>query len=429
VKSVPVDSGGNTIYGAPDYPLLVIVMFLTCIGILMVFSASGMVSLNQYQTGFYILWKELIWVGISIVMMFVTAFFDYRYFRKFGTLVLCVAIFLMVVVLIPHVGIKVNGARRWLGFGSFRLHVGEAAKLAVIVYFAVMLDRVGANIKKIDVMAKLLCVMGAVALLILMEPDFGMVGVIVMVCMAMMFIAGARVHYLGAVGAFGMFAAVLLVLHEPYRMRRLMGFLNLSETAANEGYQTMQSLIAFGNGRYFGRGIGESTQKLMYLPERHTDFIFSIIGEEFGILGLMLIVLLFIYLLYRGFHIAQKCEDPLAIYLAFGIIFMITFQAFVNMGVALGFLPVTGLTLPFISFGGSSLMCTYMGIGILLNISMNSMSMTKRKTNEELGTGGWGHRGPSVPGDRPRRTHPEVWGRRPSVDSREARRPRRTDRG
>jgi cell division protein FtsW len=405
VRNVPVNSGGRIVYGAPDYPLLVIAMVLTCIGVLMVFSASGMFSITQHRSGFYFLWKELIWVVISVVMMFVTAFFDYRYFRKIGWFVLGGAVFLLMIVLIPHVGIKVNGARRWLGFGGFTLHVGEVAKLSVIVFFAVMLDKAGESIKQPVTVARLLGVLGVVALLILKEPDFGMTAVTLLICMAMMYIAGAKKRHLGAIAVFGVMAAVMLVLHEPYRMRRMMGFMNLSKTAANEGYQTMQSLIGFGSGGFFGKGLGESTQKLMYLPEQHTDFIFAIVGEELGILGLLLVVVLFVYLTYRGLHIAQKCEDPLAVYLVFGVIFMISTQAFVNMGVALGMLPVTGLTLPFISFGGSSLMCTYMGIGILLNISMNSMAMTKRRGYEEHSIGGWGHRGTSVPGDRPRPVH------------------------
>ncbi|MFA6451583.1 MAG: putative lipid II flippase FtsW, partial [bacterium] len=341
---------------------------------------------------------------ISIVMMFVTAFFDYRYFRKFAWIILGGAVVLLLLVLIPGVGVKVNGARRWLGFGFFRLHIGEVAKLALIIFFAVMLDKAKENIQKIKTVGIFMCILGGIALLILMEPDFGMTGIIGVISLAMMYIAGAKKRHLGGIAVLGACGAVMLVLLEPYRMRRMMGFMNLKETASNEGYQTMQSLIAFGNGRFFGKGLGESTQKLMYLPEQHTDFIFSIVGEELGILGLLLVVSLFVYLTYRGLYIARKCEDPLATYLVFGIIFMISAQAFLNMGVALGMLPVTGLTLPFISFGGSSLMFTYMGIGIILNISMNSMATAKRRGYEEHSSGGWGHRGPSIPGDRPRPT-------------------------
>ncbi len=402
-KTMRVDSSGRLAGGAPDYPLLVIVMALTCIGVLMVFSASGMFSLNTYHNGFYFLIREMIWVVISVGAMFFTAFFDYRYYRKTAWTIYAIAVVMMLLVLVPGIGIKVNGARRWLGYGFMRLHVGEVAKLATIIVFAVVLDRVGDKIKDPKVAFKLLGVLGVTALLILKEPDFGMTAVVGVVCIAMMFIAGARISHLSLVGVMGACGAVALVLLEPYRVRRLMGFLHLHDHASNEGYQTMQSLIAVGSGGFFGKGLGESTQKLMYLPEQHTDFIFSIVGEELGLIGIALIVVLFVYLTYRGIQIAQRCNDPLAVYLAFGIIFMNSIQAFVNMGVALGILPVTGLTLPFISYGGSSLMFTYMGFGIVLNISMNNMARGKKK-DEEFNTGGWGHRGPFVPGNRPRPT-------------------------
>ncbi|HOX28759.1 MAG TPA: FtsW/RodA/SpoVE family cell cycle protein, partial [bacterium] len=197
----------------------------------------------------------------------------------------------------------------------------------------------------------------------------------------------------------------------------MLGYLKLSENADDAGYQTMQSLIAIGSGRFFGRGLGESTQKLFYLPEQHTDFIFSITAEELGLLGILLIILMFVYLTYRGIYIASRCEDPLAVYMAFGFTFMISMQAFINMGVTLGLLPVTGLTLPFISYGGSSLMYTYISIGILLNISMNTMARS-RKADEEPDTGGGWNRGTSVPGNRSRRVHSAPPRRNPHLDRR-----------
>lgn len=426
VKKTPVGPGGTTVYETPDYPLLVIAMFLTCFGVLMVFSASGMFSLEKQDNATYYLWRELIWVGIAVFLMLVSAFVDYRYYRKMAFPIFCVIAIMLALVFVPGIGVKLNGARRWIRIGGQLIHVGEFAKVGTIVIMAVILDRLGEKIRDPKMLAIPLGLLAVIGGLIILQPDFGMMMIIGAICLAMMFVAGARILHLGGLVGLGVAVAVALVAAEPYRMSRITGFLNLKETASGAGYQTMQSLIAVGAGRYFGRGIGESTQKIMYLPEMHTDFIFSITAEELGILGLLLVVMLFIYLTIRGFHIAQKCEDPLAIYLAFGVVFNISMQAFVNMGVALGMLPVTGLTLPFISFGGASLMSTFIGIGILLNISMNTMARSPRR-REEPGTGGGWNRGTSVPGGRPRRLHPATTSRYSNMDRREARRPGGTD--
>jgi cell division protein FtsW len=427
VNRAPVGSGGRVAYSTPDYPLLVIAMFLTCIGVLMVFSASGMFSLKTHSTGTYFLWRELIWVVISLSLMFVTAFIDYRSYRKLAWPIFIGIVVLLMAVRIPHVGVELNGARRWIRVGGQLFHVGEFAKIGAIVIFAVMLDHFGDRIRDWRALAIAIGFVGFIDLLIIIQPDFGMVMVIAAISMAMLFVAGARIIYLVGLGALGVVGAVGLVLAEPYRMHRIAGFMNLRETATDAGYQTMQSLIAVASGRFFGRGLGESTQKILYLPEMHTDFIFSITAEELGILGLLLIVLLFVYLTIRGFHVASRCEDPLAIYLAFGIVFNISIQAFVNMGVALGLLPVTGLTLPFISFGGASLLCTYIGIGILLNVSMNTMARSPKRRERPDPSSGWNRR-PSVPGNRPGRTHPAPASWRADMDSRKTRRTGGADR-
>lgn len=382
--------------GRSDISVLVIALVLTCIGITMVFSASGPLSYEKLEDSTYFLRKEIIWTAISLVFMLLATNFDYRYLKKLATPILIFCILLMIAVLIPGVGLKVKGARRWINLGFIVIHVGEFAKLGLIIFFAAMLSEFKERIGDIKYFAASLIPLGVFGLLIMLQPDFGMTMLIGTITCAMILVAGGNPAFLiGLVGAF-MPAAWIIVMHEPYRKDRILGFLNPEADPQGIGFHSIQSMIAIVSGGVFGQGLGQSGQKRFFLPEAQTDFIFSVYVEEFGIAGSLFLIALFVFLAYRGFLIAMECSDRFGFLLAFGITFMITFQAFINMGVAVGLLPVTGLTLPFVSFGGSSLLSMYIGIGILLSISMRNHAQQRKKRSPD-NPGVWGNGGTRLP--------------------------------
>ncbi len=390
-------------FGTPDYTFLMIVILLTCVGLVMVFSSSGVFSLNTQSDALYYLKQEAKWVAMSLFAMGFMMVFSYKRFRKLALwgLGLAVAMLAAVLVLPESLAPTVNGSNRWLQIPGLRIHVGEFAKLTMIVFFAVFLSSKQRDIRQLPNLLTIVGIYGGIGVLLLMEPDFGMTFVIGLILVAMLCIAGVNSGLLLGGIAAGVVGGWFIAIAEPYRYKRLMAFRDPFADADGVGYQVAQSLIAIGNGGWFGRGLGKSLQKLMFLPEQHTDFIFSIIAEELGILGVMLVVGLFIALTVQGFKIAMKCEDPLGKYLVFGITFMISAQALFNMGVATAMLPVKGLTLPFVSFGGASLLLTYAAVGIVLNVSANS-NRERMKKNEMSPSGGGGNGRSHIPGNSPR---------------------------
>lgn len=339
----------------------------------MVFSASSptCAMLSEYNNDpYYYLKRQLINIAFGTVGFLIFAFINIKEMKKYGHILFLFNLLLLVLILIPGVGISSKGATRWLGVGSISFQPAEFAKLFCIIFIATYLSKRGENIQLPKQFFIITAWIVGTAFLIQLEPDLGTALSICFVFVIMLYIGGAnKLHLTSLVGlGAGLVTAILLFGGHSYRIKRLTSFLDPWKDAQNTGYHVCQSLIAIGSGG-FGLGLGESRQKFLYLPEQHTDFIFAIIGEELGIVGTIVIVLLFCFLLHRGLKIASETSDLFLSLLAIGCTLMISLQAFMNIGVVVGILPCTGIPLPFISYGGSSLIATMMMAGILFNIS------------------------------------------------------------
>lgn len=361
--------------GPPDFILFVTTLALLGIGLVMVFSSSAVTSSVRYDDAYFFFRRQLLWALIGIVAMIVVMKINYLRLREFALPLMVVAIVSLILVITP-LGIETNGSSRWLGIESVsfaRFSPSEVAKLAMVMFLARTME---INLNKMkDFKSGILPYLGLIAFicgLIMIQPDLGTAFAIAGTAFFMMMVAGAKASHLGMIALAGMGAVGGLIAVAPYRMERFTAFLNPWKYASDEGFQTIQSLYALGSGGLFGMGLGRSRQKFFYLPEQHTDFIFAIIGEELGFIGAALIIALFVLFAWRGFKIAIYAPDTFGNLLAAGITTMIVFQAAINIGVVAGALPVTGITLPFISHGGSSLLFTMIGVGLLLNISRYS---------------------------------------------------------
>jgi len=356
---------------APDFWLYVPVIILAGIGVVMVYSASSIVAADRYGDAAYFLKRQLIWVGLGGTAMLLTQRIHYAAFRRFTPFILLCAVAALALVLLPGIGRVAGGARRWLTFGGpFSFQPAEAAKLAMALYLANFLANRGPQLRDFrrGVVPPLL-ITGIVFGLILAQPDLGSAMIIGLVTFVMLFVAGARiVHLIGMVSA-GIPGLLVVILGEDYRRQRLLAFLDPWADPQGAGFHIIQSLLALGSGGILGVGLGHSRQKFFYLPERHTDFIFSILGEELGLLGTGAVIALFAVFAYRGFRVARRAPDQFGSLLASGITTMVVIQAVLNIGVTTGVLPITGVPLPFLSFGGSSLLFTMIAWGMLLNIS------------------------------------------------------------
>jgi cell division protein FtsW len=355
-----------------DWTILLLAVFLTAVGVVMVFSSSAEMAdtLKHYKyDDFYFLKRQAFFAGIGFIAMAGMMRYDYKKLRKFAGIGLLVCMILLVAVYIPGLGMKVNGARRWLNLG-FNLQPVELAKLALIIYMAHSLTKKQKKVREfVRGILPYAIVLGIILTLLMFQPDLGSAMTLVAVAVAMLFVAGMRYAYMGYLLAILIPAGTFFVLNSNYRMQRIFGFLDPWKDPTGNGLQIIQSWIAIGSGGFFGKGLGEGRQKLFYLPEAHTDFILSVIGEEWGFIGVAMIVICVYLLLYRGMNTALMATDDFGRYLAFGITFLLVFEAVFNMCVVMGLVPTKGLTLPFISYGGSSLVCTLAAIGILLNIS------------------------------------------------------------
>ena len=353
------------------YPLLVAVIALVAIGVVMVYSAS---SVNSYITtadpGSQGL-QQGIWAVLGLVAMVAASRTDFRLLRYVAIPAFVVTMGLLVVVLIPGIGTSAFGSRRWLflpGIGGFQ--PAELAKLAVCLYLAHWLDRRGTEARGLwNGLVPFLVLVGPGFLLISLEPDLGTAGVYVAAALAVFFMAGANLFYLGAIGGSVVGAAYLMVTSTPYQLQRIEGFLDPFRDPLHTGYNAVQALLALGLGGITGAGLGASRQKYLYLPAPSTDFIFAIIGEEWGLIGTVTVLLLFVVVAYQGYRIAIKAPDTFSGLLAAGITTWLVVQACINMMVVTALLPVTGIPLPFISYGGSALIINLVAIGILLSIS------------------------------------------------------------
>lgn len=358
--------------GPPDFILFITTLLLVGIGLVMVFSSSAVTSNIWYDDAYFYFKRQLIWALIGIVCMLVVMKLNYLRIKDMAILLMIVALLCLILVVTP-LGIEAKGATRSLGVGFLRFSPSELAKIAVVMFLAkvmeVNLDSMRSFVKGI---IPYLILIALVCGLIMLQPDLGTAFAIAGTAFFMMLAAGARWSHLGviAVSGAGLVAAAIAVA--PYRLERFIAFLNPWKYPTDEGFQTIQSLYALGSGGLFGMGLGRSRQKFFYLPEQHTDFIFAILGEELGFLGAFLVICLFLLFAWRGFKIALNAPDTFSSLLATGLTVMVVFQAAINIGVVSGALPVTGITLPFISYGGSSLLFSMIGVGLLLNISRYS---------------------------------------------------------
>ena len=359
--------------GPPDFVLFITTLALVGIGLVMVFSSSSVTANINYDDPYYYFKKQLVWVVISIVAMIVVMKVNFHRLKDFAIPVLVIALVCLVLVVTP-LGVEVKGSSRWFQIGPARFAPSELAKLAMVIFLAKSME---ANINKITSFSKgvvpYIFMLALVCGLIMLQPDLGTAFALAGTVFCMMLVAGAKWSHLGYISLAGLAAVAAAIYFEPYRMERMIAFTNPWKYASDEGFQTIQSLYALGSGGLFGMGLGRSRQKFFYLPEQHTDFIFAILGEELGFIGVMLVVSLFLLFAWRGFKIAMNAPDNFSSLLAAGTTIMIVFQAAINIGVVSGALPVTGITLPFISYGGTSLLFSMIGVGLLLNISRYSL--------------------------------------------------------
>lgn len=357
---------------SPDLFIVVLTYTLVTIGVIVVFSASSVTASALAESNhdpFFYLKRQLIWAAIGTACFVFASKIDLFKLSRFSLVGMFISIGMLVLVLIPGIGHEAMGARRWLGFGPLTIQPAEIAKLFFVVYLADYLARRGEKIIEIKRLLPIIALTAVVIYLIEKEPDLGTSLVIGGTLMGMLFMAGARLNHLISFTVAGIMLVGIRILDEGYRVTRFMSFLNPWKDPLGSGYHIIQSLIALGSGGVGGLGLGMSRQKFFYLPEQYTDFIFSILGEELGLLGTLAVVLLFIALLYRGFKIAYGASHFYLKLLGAGCTFIVAFQAFMNMGVVIGILPCTGIPLPFISFGGSSLVTCFFFMGLLVNIS------------------------------------------------------------
>ena len=353
--------------------LLFPVILLSGIGIIMVYSASSSISMETHHNLFYYMQKQVLFCGISLCVMFVAASFPYRLYRSFSYIILFAAIALLTAVLIPSLNIKAGGASRWLNLGGLTFQPAEFAKLALILFLGYSLSKKQELVKVFSVgFIPHAFIFGLFACLIILQPDFGTIVVLGIITWGMMFIAGVKLLHLLSPLPLLIPVIYFWVYKVEYRLERILSFLNPWDDPYNTGYQITHSLKAFGSGGIFGKGIGLGMQKMHYLPEPHTDFIFSIIGEELGLIGVIAVLSLYLILILKGMKIARTSKNIFGSITATGLTLYIGIQVIINTGVALGVLPTKGLTLPFISYGGTSLVVNMAAMGILMNIGASN---------------------------------------------------------
>jgi cell division protein FtsW len=355
---------------AMDHSLLIITIVLALVGLVMVFSASAVVAGNRFHDPGYFLKRQLAWLAFGFLLLHLASHIDYVWWKRLSIPLLGLTVVLLVMVLIPSLGVSAKGARRWLRLGPISVQPAEIAKLVAVMYLAAYLAKKEDRLTGfLSGLAPALLVIGVLGGLVLLEPDLGTVVVMGSVAIGLLFLGGARLSHLLSLGLCAVPVVLVLVLSSSYRRQRLMTFLAPWKDASDAGFQITQSFLAFGSGGLFGVGLGEGKQKLFFLPEAHTDFVLALVGEELGLVGTAVIILLFALFAIRGFQVAARARMPFGRYLGMGITLLIGVQALINACVVTGLLPTKGLTLPFVSYGGSSLVTCMFGVGILLNIS------------------------------------------------------------
>ncbi|MBE6151729.1 MAG: putative lipid II flippase FtsW [Firmicutes bacterium] len=350
--------------------LLISVITISIFGLIMIFSASYIWAEYKFNDPFKFVKNQGIFFIVGIFLMFIISKINYRKYYDKANILLIGCIILLILVLIPGIGTVRNGSRSWFGIGSFGIQPSEFTKLALIIFTSKYL--VNNENKMKDIKKGVLPILGLTLLIfgiIMLQPDFGTGTIIVMSIIGLLFVGGVSFKFFLKIAGVGVIGIAGLIAVAPYRLSRILSFLNPWEDPLGSGFQIIQSLYAIGPGGLFGYGFLNSRQKHFYLPEPQTDFIFSIISEEFGFLGVIIVSTLFLTIIITGFKISRNCKDLFGKYLSFGITFQIAFQTVLNLMVVVGLIPVTGVTLPFLSYGGSSLLITLCSVGILLNIS------------------------------------------------------------
>lgn len=356
----------------PDFFLLILTIILVSFGLVMIASAGAVKSFQMTEgASQYLFFKrQLFFAVVGFIALWAIQKVDYHVMKKFAFPLLIASMIILVLVFIPGLGLTVNNSTRWIRIGSFTIQASEITKLAFVLYLAAWLEKRGKEVKDFSLgLIPFIVVTIIISLLILAEPDLGTLGVITFTGLVVYFVGGARLSHVGLILASGMVALWGIIRIAPYRLNRLKTFLDPGLDPKGIGYQINQALIAIGSGGVFGLGLGHSRQKYNYLPEPINDSIFAIVGEELGFIGAIAVIILFMFFAYRGFRIAKNAPDIFGKLVATGITTWIVFQAFVNIGGIISIIPLTGIPLPFISFGRAALIVTLAGVGILLNIS------------------------------------------------------------
>ncbi|MCI5880262.1 MAG: putative lipid II flippase FtsW [Bacillales bacterium] len=346
-----------------DYTLMFSVIIITIFGLVMISSSSYVWAEYKFNNPYKYLINQGIFFILSLISMYVVSKIDYKILYKYSKVFILIVIIMLILVIIPGIGTVRNGSRSWFGIGGFGIQPSEFAKLAIIIFASKYLSE-NKN-SRLPILFLGLFLFG----LIMLQPDFGTGMVLIMIVVSLLFISGMKISFFIRIGLLGVIGITILILIAPYRLKRILSFLNPWSDPLGSGFQIIQSLYAIGPGGLFGLGLGNSVQKHFYLPEPQTDFIFAIISEEFGFLGIIIVSILFLTIIISSINIALKSKDLFSKYLVFGITFWISFQTILNLMVVVGLIPVTGVTLPFLSYGGSSLLILYTSIGIILNVS------------------------------------------------------------
>lgn len=375
--------------GGMDQLLLVVTLLLVGIGIVMVYSASGVLAATRHQDTAYFLRKQLIAAGLGLAVLIILSRVPYQLYQKLVYPILGLSLLLLILVLIPGVGVKVRSASRWLRFGPLVIQPSEFAKLAIIIFLAYSMARKHEKIRDFSIgFLPHIIVAGIFILLIEKEPDFGTAMALAGITFLMLFVGGTRLTHIFLGFLVGAPVIAYAILKNKMRLERLTTFWDPFQYAQDAGYQLVHSLYALGSGGFWGLGLGKSREKLFYLPDSHTDFIFAILTEELGFFGGFVVLSLFLILVFRGLAISLRARDLFGAYLATGMTVLLGLQAAINMAVVSGILPTKGLSLPFLSYGGSSLLVSMAAVGILLNISAQARQ------------GGEPASGPALPGSR-----------------------------
>jgi cell division protein FtsW len=355
-----------------DHLLMISALLLLGLGLVMVFSASGVLATDKYHDPTYFLKKQFIYAVIGVALMLFVRRIPYQTYNRLVYVILIISLILLILVLIPGIGVRIRSASRWIRFGPLVIQPSEFAKLAIIIFLAYSMARKQEKIRYFSIgFLPHLVVAGIFILLIEKEPDFGTALALAGITFLMLFVGGTRLTHILLVILSASPLVVYVILKNKMRLERVTTFIDPWKYAQESGYQLVHSLYAIGSGGFWGLGIGKSREKLFYLPDSHTDFIFSILAEELGFIGVITVLSLFAVLVIRGLIISLRAQDTFGSYLAMGLTSLIGLQAVINLAVVSGLMPTKGLSLPFLSYGGSSLLVNMIAIGILLNISSN----------------------------------------------------------